>query len=100
MGSKEEVVVVAQDGHGHVPGQVEEGLQEGREQTYSQQYCQLEYMNVDLPSWPIIVKIKAQRIFPRVCFWGFTYVICENDTQLPDLVLDINRIEPGNKRRK
>lgn len=88
MGSKEEVVVVAQDGHGHVPGQVEEGLQE------------LEYMNVDLPSWPIIVKIKAQRIFPRVCFWGFTYVICENDTQLPDLVLDINRIEPGNKIRK
>lgn len=33
MGSKEEVVVVAQDGHGHVPGQVEEGLQEGREET-------------------------------------------------------------------
>lgn len=29
MGSKEEVVVVTQDGHGHVPGQIQEGLQQG-----------------------------------------------------------------------
>lgn len=29
MGSKEEVVIVTQDGHGHVPGQIQEGLQRG-----------------------------------------------------------------------
>lgn len=31
MSSKEEVVVVAQHGHGHVPGQVQEGLRTGRD---------------------------------------------------------------------
>ena len=30
MGSKEEVVVVTQDGHGHIPGQIQEGLQGAR----------------------------------------------------------------------
>lgn len=31
MGSEEEVVIVAQDGHGHIPGQIQEGLHGGRE---------------------------------------------------------------------
>lgn len=30
MCSKEEVVIVTQDGHGHVPGQIQEGLHRGR----------------------------------------------------------------------
>lgn len=39
MGSEEEVVVVAQDGHGHVPSQVEEGLQEGPQKTEGILFC-------------------------------------------------------------
>lgn len=42
---------------------------------------------------------KSTEISSHVCFLGFTYIICENNAQLPDLVFDINWIEPGNKRR-
>lgn len=35
MGSKEEVVVVTEDGHGHIPGQIQEGLQGARERKLS-----------------------------------------------------------------
>ena len=36
MGSKEKVVIVAQDGHGHIPGQIQEGLQGQTEREVSQ----------------------------------------------------------------
>lgn len=39
MGSKEEVVIVTQDGHGHIPGQIQEGL-EGQRDTEVRQ-CRL-----------------------------------------------------------
>lgn len=38
MGSKEEVVIVTQNGHGHVPGQIQEGLQ-GRQVEIQSRHC-------------------------------------------------------------
>lgn len=43
MGSKEEVVIVTQDGHGHIPGQIQEGLEGQRDREVRQ--CRLLQIN-------------------------------------------------------
>lgn len=81
MSSKEEVVIVSEQGHQQVPNQVEEGL------------------NIET-GLSVTQKPKTDSSYCKLCHKPapFTHIVSEHNTKLPDLVLDVNRCYPTEKR--
>lgn len=80
MGGKEEVVIVTQDGHGHVPGQVEEGLKGGGggKRLFFSHYCRNCVKGI---SYYVFIFTKWRACCKHSC--------CSSETQqehLPQLV--------------
>lgn len=103
MCGEEEVVVVAQDGHGGVPHQVEKRLAQNHRRTVSvcdQSPTSPHNRTPPLPLRnfsPHSVSNKWNRtetlIFP-------THVVCKHDSHFPDVVLGIDRTQPGDRETR
>lgn len=74
MSGEEEVVVMSENRHQQIPNQIEESL---RRQSRA----------VSLSMFTTILNLPS-----------LTYIVCENDTKLPDLVLHVNRCDPAEEQ--
>lgn len=75
----EEVVVVSEQRHQHVPNQVEEGLKD----------------DTGLSVKPLSKEILSRpKLYHTV---SLTHIVSEHNTELPDLVLDVNRCYPAER---
>lgn len=72
MAGKEEIVVVAEQGHNRIPDQVQERLRKSTITDYYQHILFIEN---------IVNQVQ-------------THVISEHDSKFPDLVLDVDRCQP------
>lgn len=80
MGSKEKVVIVAQDGHGHIPGQIQEGLQGQTEREVSQGNVVISAMSQS-QSWKYENKSHYRMIYENkqcksLCLSSHGSVVC------------------------
>lgn len=99
VSSEEEVVKVSKNGHGGVPDQIQEVLQPEEQNSSSREII---FRNIKIQTSRFLMDIKQelQNGIPKEMWKYETYVVSQNYTQFPGVVLGINGAQPVHNKNK